>query len=152
MSDSLQAHGLQHARLPCPLLSPGICSLMSTVSMMPSTMSSSVTIFSCPQSFPASRCKLLFFFFFFAGQFFLQTTAGPTAIQAWQSHGPPSKGCWSTYWPTELSHVGPKWGAFLLLPGSVIGCEQSWGGCDLRWATEVNPLGAENWSLCRWPS
>ena len=26
MSDSLQLHGLQHARLPCPLLSPGVCS------------------------------------------------------------------------------------------------------------------------------
>ena len=26
MSDSLQPHGLQHARLPCPSLSPGICS------------------------------------------------------------------------------------------------------------------------------
>ena len=26
MSDSLQPHGLQHARLPCPLLSPGVCS------------------------------------------------------------------------------------------------------------------------------
>ena len=24
MSDSLQPHGLQHARLPCPLLSPGV--------------------------------------------------------------------------------------------------------------------------------
>ena len=28
-------HGLQHARLPCPLLSPGVCS-MSTESVMPS--------------------------------------------------------------------------------------------------------------------
>ena len=26
MSNSLQPHGLQHARLPCPLLSPGVCS------------------------------------------------------------------------------------------------------------------------------
>ena len=26
MSDSLQPHGLQHARLPCPSLSPGVCS------------------------------------------------------------------------------------------------------------------------------
>ena len=25
MSDSLQPHGLQHARLPCPSLSPGVC-------------------------------------------------------------------------------------------------------------------------------
>ena len=26
MSNPLQPHGLQHARLPCPLLSPGVCS------------------------------------------------------------------------------------------------------------------------------
>ena len=26
MPDSLQTHGLQHARLPCPSLSPGVCS------------------------------------------------------------------------------------------------------------------------------
>ena len=26
VSSSLQPHGLQHARLPCPLLSPGVCS------------------------------------------------------------------------------------------------------------------------------
>ena len=26
MSNSLQPHGLQHARLPCPLLTPGACS------------------------------------------------------------------------------------------------------------------------------
>ena len=26
MSDSLQPHGLQHSRLPCPSLTPGVCS------------------------------------------------------------------------------------------------------------------------------
>ena len=37
MSDSLQTHGLQHARLPCPSLSPRVRSnLMSTESVMPS--------------------------------------------------------------------------------------------------------------------
>ena len=36
MSDSLQPHGLQHARLACPSLSPGVCSLMSIESVMPS--------------------------------------------------------------------------------------------------------------------
>ena len=37
MSDSLSLHGLQHNRLPCPSLSPGVCSLMSIESMMPSS-------------------------------------------------------------------------------------------------------------------
>ena len=31
MSNSLQPHGLQHARLPCPPLSPGICAYFWTV-------------------------------------------------------------------------------------------------------------------------
>ena len=36
MSDSLQPHGLQHARLLCPLLSPGRQTLTSIESVMPS--------------------------------------------------------------------------------------------------------------------
>ena len=38
MSDSLRHHRLQHARLPCPSPSPGVCSkLMSIESVMPSS-------------------------------------------------------------------------------------------------------------------
>ena len=36
VSDSLQPHGLQHARLPCPSLTYGTCELMSIVLVMPS--------------------------------------------------------------------------------------------------------------------
>ena len=36
MPNSLQPHGLQHARLPCPSLSLGVCSDSTTESMMPS--------------------------------------------------------------------------------------------------------------------
>ena len=53
---TLGPHGLQHARFPCPSLSPGIClnSCASSRWCHP-TISSSVTSFSfCPQSFPAS--------------------------------------------------------------------------------------------------
>ena len=35
MSASLQPHGLQHTRLPCPSPSPGLLRLMSTESVMP---------------------------------------------------------------------------------------------------------------------
>ena len=55
MPDSLQLHGLQHARLPWPSPTPGACS-----NSCPSgrwchpTISSSVIPFSCLQSFPAS--------------------------------------------------------------------------------------------------
>ena len=54
--DSLQPCGLQQARLPCPLLSPGVCSNSSSLSWWchPTSSSSVVPFSSCPQSFPAS--------------------------------------------------------------------------------------------------
>ena len=57
MSHSLQPHGLQHARLLCPSLSPEVCSNSWSLSQWCYlTISSSVTpTSSCPQSFPASR-------------------------------------------------------------------------------------------------
>ena len=56
VSYSLQPHGLQHARLLCPLLSPRICSNSCPLSWWCYlTISTSTTPFSfCPQSFPAS--------------------------------------------------------------------------------------------------
>ena len=56
MSQSLRPHGLQCARLPCPSLSPGVCSNSCPLNQWSHpTVSSSVTHFSsCPQSFPAS--------------------------------------------------------------------------------------------------
>ena len=56
MSDSLWPHELQYARLPCPSLSPGVCSNSCPLSgWCHPTISSSVTpLSSCPQSFPAS--------------------------------------------------------------------------------------------------
>ena len=56
VSDSLQHHGLQHARLPCPSPSPGVCSNSRPLGQWcHPTISSSVTPFSSfPQSFPAS--------------------------------------------------------------------------------------------------
>ena len=56
MSDSLQPHGLQHARLPCPLPSPGAGSNSCPLSQWchPTISSSVVSISSCLQYFPAS--------------------------------------------------------------------------------------------------
>ena len=52
---SLQLHGLQHARLPCPSLSLRVCSDLCPLNWWcHSTISSSVVPFSSPQSFPAS--------------------------------------------------------------------------------------------------
>ena len=51
----LQPHGLQHTRLPCPSLSPWVCSDPYSLNWWcHPTISSSVAPFSCPQSFPAS--------------------------------------------------------------------------------------------------
>ena len=56
-SNPLQPHGLQHTRLPCPLLSPRVCSNSCPLSQwFYPTISSTVTLFSsCPQYFPASE-------------------------------------------------------------------------------------------------
>ena len=56
MSDSLQPHGLQHTRLPCPSPTPRACSNSCPSSWWcHPTISSSITPFSsCLQSFPAS--------------------------------------------------------------------------------------------------
>ena len=52
VSDSLQPHGLQHVRYPCPSRSPRVCSNSCSLSWCHPTISSSVTPFSsCPQSF-----------------------------------------------------------------------------------------------------
>ena len=53
---TLQPHGLQHTRLPCPSLSPRICSRSCPSSWWcyPTISSSVMPFSSCPQSFPAS--------------------------------------------------------------------------------------------------
>jgi len=56
----VRSHGLQHARLPCPLPSPGACLNWCLFSQwcLP-TISSSVIPFFCLQSFPTSRSFLI---------------------------------------------------------------------------------------------
>ena len=56
MSNSSQPHGLQHARLPCPPLSPRVCSNSCPLSQWchPTILSSVAPFFFCPQSFPVS--------------------------------------------------------------------------------------------------
>ena len=55
MSDYFWFHGRQHTGLPCPSPSPGVSSNSHTLSQWyHSIISSSVTPFSCLQSFPAS--------------------------------------------------------------------------------------------------
>ena len=56
MSDSLQPHGLQHARPPCPSPNPRVHPKSWPLSQWchPTISSSLIPFSSCPQSFPAS--------------------------------------------------------------------------------------------------
>ena len=56
MSDSLWPHELQHTRLPCPSLSPRVCSNSHPLRQWchPTILSSVTPFSSCPQSFPGS--------------------------------------------------------------------------------------------------
>ena len=88
MSNSLRPHGLQHVRLPCPLLSPGVCSNSCPLSRWcHPTISSSVTPFSSfPQSFSAS-VSFLVSWLFALGSHSIETSASasvhPVNIQGW---------------------------------------------------------------------
>ena len=70
MSDSLRLNGLQHARLPCPSLSPRVCSDSCSLSQRcHQTISFSVVPFSsCPQSSVASGSIPMSQFFTSGGQ------------------------------------------------------------------------------------
>ena len=67
VSNSLQLHGLQHVRLPCPSPTLGACS-NSCPKNVDAIQSSSVVPFSCPQSFPASASFPMSQFFASSGQ------------------------------------------------------------------------------------
>ena len=88
MSDSLRPHGLQHARLPCPSLSPWVCSNSCPLSQWyHPTIASSVIPFSpCPQSFPASGSFPVSQLFAPSGQSTGASASAsvlPTSIQGW---------------------------------------------------------------------
>ena len=84
----LQSHGLQHTRLPCPLLFPGVCSNLCPLSRWCYSIVSSSTIpFSfCLQSFPASGSFPTSRFFTSGGQSTGASAAAsvlPMNIQGW---------------------------------------------------------------------
>ena len=91
LSDSLWPHGLQHARLPCPLLSPGVCSNSCPLSQWcHPIISSFFTLCSCPQSFPASVSFAMRWLFASGGQSIgASATASvlPMSIQGWLALG-----------------------------------------------------------------
>ena len=69
MSDSLQTHGMQHARPPCPSPTPRVYKHSCPLNQwFHPTISSSVTHFFFPQSFPASGSFLMNRLFTSGGQ------------------------------------------------------------------------------------
>ena len=87
VSDSLQPHGLQHARLPCPLLSHGVCSNSCPLSWWchPS-IASFASLFSCFQSFPPSGSVPMSQLFACSGQSIGVSASAPVLlmnIQDW---------------------------------------------------------------------
>ena len=70
MSNSLQPHGLQNARLPCPSPTPRACSNSCPSSWWchPTISSSVIPFSSCLQSFPASESFPMSQFFALGGQ------------------------------------------------------------------------------------
>ena len=88
----LWPHGLQLARLPCPKLSPRVCSNSWLLSRWcHPTISSSVIPFSfCPQSFPPSGSFLMSQFFASGGQSFGVSASAsviPIHIHGWFTLG-----------------------------------------------------------------
>ena len=88
MSDSLQPHGLQHARFLCPPLFSRVCSdLFPSGRWCYLIISSSATHFSsCPQSFPASESFPVSWLFALGDQSIGASTSAtvlPVNIQGW---------------------------------------------------------------------
>ena len=88
MSDSLQPHGLQHTRPPCPSPTPGVYSNSSPLSRWchPTISSSVIPFSSCLQSFLASGSFQMSQFFASDGQSVgvsASTSVLPLNIQDW---------------------------------------------------------------------
>ena len=88
VSDSLQPHGLQHTRLPCPSLSTWVCSNSCLLSQWchPTISSSVVPFSSCLQSFTASGSFTMSQFFASGGQSIRASASAsvlPVNIQDW---------------------------------------------------------------------
>ena len=105
VSDSLRPHGLQHARPPCPSptrVHPNPCPLSQWCHP---TISSSITPFSCPQSFPASRSSQMSQLFTTGGQNIgvsASTSFPPMNTQDWS---PLEWTGWISLQSKELSRV-----------------------------------------------
>ena len=88
VSDPLRSHGLQQVRLPCPSLSPGVCSTSCPLSQWchPTISSSVIPVSFYLQSFPAAGSFPMSQFFASAGQSIGASASAsvfPMNIQDW---------------------------------------------------------------------
>ena len=96
MSDSLQPHGLQHAKLPCPSPTPGVHSNTCPLSQWcHPAISSSVVPFSCPHSLPASESFPMSQLFTWGGH--------SIGVSALESVLPKKSQGWSSKWTGWIS-------------------------------------------------
>ena len=103
----LWAHGLKHARLPCPSLSPGACSNSCPLSQWCYlTISSSVSPFSCsPPSFPASGSFQMSWLFTSSGQSIRPSALVSVLPMNTQDWSPLGWTGWISLQPKGLSRV-----------------------------------------------
>ena len=109
MSDFLQLHGLQHARLPCPSLSSWVCSNWNPLSRWchPNIPSLVIHFSSYPQSFPASRSFPMSWLFASSGRSTgssISSSILPMNIQGWFSLGLTGL---SPCWPRDSQESSP---------------------------------------------
>ena len=118
---TLRSNGPQHARFPCPSLSPGVCWNSYPLSwwLHPTISSSVVPFSSCPQSFPASGSFLINRLFSSGDQSIRASASNIQDIQDWFPLGWTgfisllSKGLSSnTSWKHEFCAQPPLWSNF----------------------------------------
>ena len=110
MSNSLQPHGLQHARPPCPSPTPGVYSNSCSLSQWchPTNSSSVVPFSSCLQSFPTSGSFKMSQLFAWGSQNIgvsASTSVLPMNTQDWSPLGWTG---WNSFQAKELSRVFSK--------------------------------------------
>ena len=106
VSSTMQPHGLQHARLPCPSPTPRVCSNSCPLSQWCySTISSSLVPFSCLQSFQVSGSFQMSQFFPSGGQNIGVSASASVFPMNFQDWFPLGLTGWISLQSKELSRV-----------------------------------------------
>ena len=134
VSDSLQPHGLQYARLPCPPPTPGVYSNSCPLSQWchPTILSSVIPFSSHLQSFPESGSFPMNQFFTSGGQSIGVSASAsvlPMNIQDWFPLGLTGS---SPVWMWDLDHKEEGWAQKNWCLWTVVLGEDSWESLGLQ--------------------